>query len=76
MAIRVLLADDHALVRQGFRRILEDEQDIEVVGEAGGGAEAIARGREDSALPGLDDRAQQLIVAFDGSVHRLRVGLP
>jgi DNA-binding NarL/FixJ family response regulator len=40
-AIRVLLADDHALVRQGFRRILEDEADIEVVGEAGGGAEAI-----------------------------------
>jgi DNA-binding NarL/FixJ family response regulator len=41
MAIRVLLADDHALVRQGFRRILEDEPDVEVVGEAGGGAEAI-----------------------------------
>jgi DNA-binding NarL/FixJ family response regulator len=40
--IRVLLADDHALVRQGFRRILEDESDIVVVGEAGGGAEAIA----------------------------------
>ena len=40
--IRVLLADDHALVRQGFRRILEDEPDMEVVGEAGGGAEAIA----------------------------------
>jgi DNA-binding NarL/FixJ family response regulator len=40
--IRVLLADDHALVRQGFRRILEDESDIVVVGEAGGGADAIA----------------------------------
>lgn len=40
--IRVLLADDHALVRQGFRRILEDEPDITVVGEAGGGADAIA----------------------------------
>jgi DNA-binding NarL/FixJ family response regulator len=40
--IRVLLADDHALVRQGFRRILEDEPDIVVVGEAGGGADAIA----------------------------------
>jgi DNA-binding NarL/FixJ family response regulator len=41
MSIRVLLADDHALVRQGFRRILEDEPDVEVAGEAGGGAEAI-----------------------------------
>jgi DNA-binding NarL/FixJ family response regulator len=41
MGIRVLLADDHALVRQGFRRILEDEADVVVVGEAGGGAEVI-----------------------------------
>ncbi len=39
--IRVLLADDHALVRQGFRRILEDEPDMIVAGEASGGAEAI-----------------------------------
>ena len=46
MAIRVLLADDHALVRQGFRRILEDEADVEVVGEAGGGAEAIELDRK------------------------------
>jgi DNA-binding NarL/FixJ family response regulator len=43
--IRVLLADDHALVRQGFRRILEDEADIVVAGEAGGGAEAIELAR-------------------------------
>ena len=39
--IRVLLADDHALVRQGFRRILEDDPGITVVGEASGGAQAI-----------------------------------
>jgi DNA-binding NarL/FixJ family response regulator len=44
--IRVLLVDDHALVRQGFRRILEDESDVEVVGEAGGGAEAIELDRK------------------------------
>jgi two-component system, NarL family, response regulator NreC len=44
--IRVLLADDHSLVRQGFRRILEDEFDIEVVGEASGGAEAIELDRQ------------------------------
>jgi DNA-binding NarL/FixJ family response regulator len=41
----VLLADDHALVRQGFRHILEDEADIVVAGEAGGGAEAIELAR-------------------------------
>jgi two-component system, NarL family, response regulator NreC len=40
-AIRIVLADDHALVRQGFRRILEDEPDLSVVGEAGTGLQAI-----------------------------------
>lgn len=40
--IRVLLVDDHALVRLGFRRLLEDDPEIEVVGEAGDGLEAIA----------------------------------
>ena len=39
--IRVLLADDHALVRKGFRRILEDDAQIEIVGEASNGVEAI-----------------------------------
>ena len=40
--IRVVLVDDHALVRQGFRRILEDDSDITVVGEAGNGLEGLA----------------------------------
>ena len=40
--IRVLLADDHALVRRGFRRMLEDDEAIVVVGEAANGEEAIA----------------------------------
>ena len=60
--IRVLLADDHALVRQGFQRILDDEPDIEVVGEAGGGAEAIELEAKlqpdvvvlDMAMPGVN----------------------
>ena len=41
--IRVLLADDHAVVRQGFRLILSQHSDIEVVAEASTGEEAIAR---------------------------------
>lgn len=41
---RVLLADDHALVRRGLRLILDAEPDLEVVAEAGDGAEAIERG--------------------------------
>ena len=39
--IRILLADDHRVVRRGLRLVLESEADLEVVGEAGDGAEAI-----------------------------------
>jgi DNA-binding NarL/FixJ family response regulator len=60
--IRVLLADDQGLVRAGFRMILRAEPDIEVVGEAGDGAEAVIRAREtepdvvlmDIRMPGVD----------------------
>jgi DNA-binding NarL/FixJ family response regulator len=40
--IRILLADDHAVVRQGFRLILASQPDMEIVGEAGNGREAVA----------------------------------
>ena len=43
--ISVLLVDDHSLVRRGFRRMLEDEEDIRVVGEASDGEEAIKLAR-------------------------------
>ena len=46
MTIRVLLADDQTLVRGGFRMILRAEPDIDVVGEAADGTEAIALARE------------------------------
>src|SRR5580698_1609571 len=60
--ITVLLVDDHSLVRRGFRRMLEDEQDMEVVGEAGNGEDAVRLARElhpqvvvmDCALPGMN----------------------
>ena len=42
MPIRIVLVDDHALVRQGFRRILEDDPDLQVAGEAGNGLDAVA----------------------------------
>ncbi|MEU7566513.1 response regulator transcription factor [Streptomyces fradiae] len=44
--VRILLADDHALVRRGVRLILDGEPDLEVVAEAGDGAEAVALARE------------------------------
>ncbi len=61
-SIRVVLADDHALVRQGFRRILEDDPGLTVVGEGGSGAEAVALAREhkpdvvvlDMAMPDMN----------------------
>jgi DNA-binding NarL/FixJ family response regulator len=60
--ITVLLVDDHGLVRKGFRRMLEDDAGIRVVGEATNGEEAIKLAQElcprvivmDMAMPGLD----------------------
>jgi DNA-binding NarL/FixJ family response regulator len=60
--ISVLLVDDHSLVRRGFRRMLEDEDDIRVVGEASDGEEAVKLARSlkpqvivmDCALPGIN----------------------
>jgi len=46
MSIRVLLVDDHELMREGLRSILEGEPEVEVVGEAASGREAIERARE------------------------------
>ena len=62
MSVRVLIVDDQALVRTGFRMILEAEEDIEVVGEAGDGIEAITEARRlepdvvlmDVRMPELD----------------------
>ena len=44
---RILLADDHAVVRRGLRLVLEGEPDLRVVAEAGDGAEAVERGLHD-----------------------------
>jgi len=53
--IRILLADDHALVRRGVRLILDGEPDLRVVAEAGDGAEAVAlAGSHDIDLAVLD----------------------
>jgi NarL family two-component system response regulator LiaR len=60
--IRILLADDHAILRKGIRALLSTEPDIEVVGEAGDGAEALAQAQAlqpdvilmDLVMPGMD----------------------
>ena len=63
--ITVLLADDHHLVRRGFRRLLEDDPRLEVVGEAANGDEAVRLATElrpqvvvmDAAMPGMSGMA-------------------
>jgi two-component system response regulator NreC len=59
--VRILLADDHAVLRAGLRALLESAADLEVVGEAGTGEEAVERARElrpdvvvmDLSMPGI-----------------------
>lgn len=46
MPIRILIVDDHAVLREGMRNLLEQEKDFEVVGEAGDGEEAVRLGSE------------------------------
>lgn len=68
--ITVLLVDDHPLVRRGFRRLLEDDPDIAVVGEASTGEEAVAHVAVlcphivvmDSAMPGMGGIAATRVI--------------
>jgi DNA-binding NarL/FixJ family response regulator len=79
--IEVVLADDQALVRGGFRMILEAQDDVEVLGEAENGAEAVARVRElrpdvvlmDVRMPELDGIEATRRIVADGLPTRVLV---
>ncbi len=79
--VRVLLADDQTLVRAGFRTILDGEEDIEVVGEAGDGLRAVELARElrpdvvlmDIRMPEPDGLEATRRIVGDERLDRVRV---
>jgi DNA-binding NarL/FixJ family response regulator len=79
--IRVLIADDHRMVRQGLRTFLELQDGVEVVGEAADGAECAARAAElepdvillDLVMPGVDGVGAMELLREAGSTARVLV---
>ena len=79
--LRVVIADDQVLVRAGFRALLDAQDDIEVVGEAGDGDQAVRLTRElvpdivlmDIRMPGTDGLAATRQIAADGQLANVRV---
>ncbi|MDH6433704.1 DNA-binding NarL/FixJ family response regulator [Streptomyces sp. SAI-144] len=81
MTIRVLLADDQALLRSAFRVLVDSEPDMEVVGEASDGAEAVRLTRQERAdvvlmdirMPGTDGLAATRMISEDPTLAHVRV---
>ena len=81
MTIRILLADDQALVRAGFRVLVDSAPDLEVVGEAANGHDAVRLAREtmadvvlmDIRMPGMDGLAATSEITSDEAMAGVRV---
>jgi DNA-binding NarL/FixJ family response regulator len=74
---RILLADDHAVVRRGLRLVLEGAPDLEVVAEAGDGAQAVARAVADDIDLAIIDISMPRMTGLQAvrELHRRREGL-
>ncbi|MFE0647643.1 response regulator [Streptomyces sp. NPDC059534] len=81
MTIRVLLADDQALLRSAFKVLVNSEPDMEVVGEAADGAQAVALARSERAdvvlmdirMPGTDGLAATRMITADPALADVRI---
>ncbi|MFD9909627.1 response regulator [Streptomyces sp. NPDC059063] len=81
MTIRVLLADDQALLRSAFKVLVDSEPDMEVVGEASDGAQAVRLAKAESAdvvlmdirMPGTDGLAATRMISDDPALSHVRV---
>ncbi|MBQ0999815.1 response regulator transcription factor [Streptomyces sp. RK62] len=81
MPIRVLLADDQALLRSAFRVLVDSEPDMEVVGEASDGEEAVRLAKQERAdvvlmdirMPGTDGLAATRMISADPALAHVRV---
>jgi len=74
--IRVLLVDDHAVLRAGLRALINAEPDMEVVGEAGNGEDAVARARELRPDVVVMDIAMPRLNGLEATKRIVELGMP
>jgi DNA-binding NarL/FixJ family response regulator len=72
-AISVLLVDDHALLRKSLHRMLDDDPELAVIGEASNGAEAVELARELTPQVVVMDLAMPLMDGIQAARHILRL---
>lgn len=72
MSIRVLLADDHGVVRKGLRFLLEQQSGVEIVGEAGDGREAVRLAEESSPDVVIMDIAMPLLNGIEATAQMVK----